>query len=902
MNVPLRLKRKFAPDREADAFLLRAADFTPLAHAIRTLPQVQVHPVAGGFLLLPSGPTSADVNGAIRLRRLGGDLYVPHDAVLLPSLLPDEIAGLTRDRGLVVLPDRSVLEFDSRQSLPVSRWLACRVERSTWEPLPPAPALADELRSIEHPTPPAAVIEILASGEPDGADPMPTEGSPRESDRPATGSTLGSIGASMGMAAGGLLAWLGRNLGMPGLAKAGANLARKAIEAVPRLSEKLFGEQEAALRDVLRELQEGDPEKALRRAPPAVGDPDAPTRFDMSSSLGTRDPRWSLGTLIGGGSVQAGWLGGGDIWAKLAEEYRRLAREAVARGDFRRAAYLHGVLLRDFRAAANALLAGGLHRDAAILLRDKVKDEPAAATAFEQAGDFDEALRLYDRCGFHEAAGDLLMRLGDRVRAHERFILVADAHARRGHWHAAGDLIWRKVADRETACAYFRCGWNQDEADSLACGRRLFAEHVEAEDWPRTRELFDQAESRFVPPRSSDARGFFHAILKSTRVKLPEELQDEFTDRMRLQFATHLRPAKEQGRGGALARDLFPVEAGWMPAVGRDAAFAAGSRKKPDAEIPVPPPVEVAKGTVRAVSFFGKTRCVAIATDEALTYWSQSQGGVRICGLEGKSVLGLATDPYAKCVFMLVREYDAIRLACHTEHRGTWTHACQFEFREPAGGAWHIEPLVLRRGSEHHVTVATPERREMFVGTQLLPRVPIGYQVNGSHTHLLAATEEHFWDWDDRFIRCLESSGKVLLRWVPHWTPAVPAGSSLAIPPLDWLSTENGSIEIAGVDADGIVHYSRFSLKEGGTRSFDTDGERWRFRAACFVSPGSVIGVTDDNRLVWIRPRMIVELKIADDVLRSSPARIVALHKTGLSREFTVVFEDGRVAVIRDWS
>ena len=46
----------------------------------------------------------------------------------------------------------------------------------------------------------------------------------------------------------------------------------------------------------------------------------------------------------------------------------------VGNGDFRRAAYLHGYLLRDYWAAANVLMSGGHFRDAALLYRDKVKD------------------------------------------------------------------------------------------------------------------------------------------------------------------------------------------------------------------------------------------------------------------------------------------------------------------------------------------------------------------------------------------------------------------------------------------------------------------------------------------------------------------------------------------------
>src|SRR5439155_1193069 len=171
--------------------------------------------------------------------------------------LTDEVAALTRDRGLVVLPGGEVLAFDPDRPLPVGTWLvAARVRRSEWQPFPPRPDRPDRLTTIERPAPPiAAVIEVLTGGAPDGAEPLP-----------------------------------------------------------------------------------GDVEKALRHAPIAVPDPDAPASpIGTDARLGTRDPRYSLRDLITAGRGGAAWLGGGDVWAELAREYRRLADEAAARGDYRRA-------------------------------------------------------------------------------------------------------------------------------------------------------------------------------------------------------------------------------------------------------------------------------------------------------------------------------------------------------------------------------------------------------------------------------------------------------------------------------------------------------------------------------------------------------------------------------------
>lgn len=48
-------------------------------------------------------------------------------------------------------------------------------------------------------------------------------------------------------------------------------------------------------------------------------------------------------------------------------EYRKAASEAAKMGDHRRAAFIYGKLLGDYREAAAALMAGGLYHDAAQL-------------------------------------------------------------------------------------------------------------------------------------------------------------------------------------------------------------------------------------------------------------------------------------------------------------------------------------------------------------------------------------------------------------------------------------------------------------------------------------------------------------------------------------------------------
>src|SRR5262245_52039648 len=123
VESPLRLARRDAP-LTAEAFLLLTQDAAALANACVRLGSVPaVHLVQGGFLLIPR-PGAPALPGAIRLRRLAGDLYVPADADLHPALLADEMVGLTQSQGLVALPGGAFLAFDPSHPWPVDRWLA----------------------------------------------------------------------------------------------------------------------------------------------------------------------------------------------------------------------------------------------------------------------------------------------------------------------------------------------------------------------------------------------------------------------------------------------------------------------------------------------------------------------------------------------------------------------------------------------------------------------------------------------------------------------------------------------------------------------------------------------------------------------------------------------------------
>ena len=904
MQVPVRLKR-IAPPAAADAVLVAGADARALAAAARVEPAA-VYRVRGGYVLVLQAPSTAPQLG-IRLRRAGGDFFLPVDAAVVPALLPDELVGLTHDRGLVALPGGEFLAFDPHAPVPPGAWLRIEARRDAWQPFPARPVRPERLTTIERPAPPAAVIELLRDGQPDGARPLPEAGggsdAPVPDDaRPAAGSGLAKVTGAAALGLAKFLAWLGRAVNAPGLARMGGRLARRAVEKVPRLTEKIFGEQEAALREVLRQLQSGDVEAGLRRAPIAGADPDTPTgRVETSSRLSSRDPRFSLRDLLGGdGGPARAWLGGGDVWRALAAEYRRLAADAVQRGDFRRAAYLHGFLLRDFRAAANVLMSGGHFRDAALLYRDKLKDHAAAATAFEKAGDIDEAVRLLDGLGRYEPAGDLLLRAGEVEPAHDRFRRAAGVFVEQRRYLAAGDLVRRKVGDRPGAVRYYQLGWDARGPEAVACAERLVDEYFLAEDWAAAAALFDRAEQYLAPPSTTDAGRLFNYALTVGQDFLPADRRDDLADRARLVFARHLRADAGRGRGAVAATDLFGRAGPWPGPVVRDAAFAGrrADRDRPVASLALDaPPVRLADGTTVGVVAARESRDLIVATTRAVVCWRADGRVVPVCQTLGRDVLGLSADPGGHLVYVLFGEGDRALLTSH-QATGPHTFAPMAQHALDAGPPARdnrLNPAAWPRDGEVRATVWSGDQRHTFAGPYLRPRAFGG----GRDVTLRVEGVHDVWHWDRRTVHW-HSGGNAIGRGVVTWEPGTPAGSPLTVPAVDWLAPVSRVLELAGTDRDGVVHWTKFEAGKGGpgaplTASLSHPAG---FLAACLERPGHVLAATAANELHWLRAGARgFEPRTAPRTL-PVPARVVALAARRPGEGVAAVLEDGSAVVV----
>ncbi len=820
-----------------------------------------VHALPGGFLVKLPRATERAFPGALRLRRLAADLFLPSDAELVPALLDEEAAGLVRQRGLVFLPGR-VLAYDLTP-LPASALLSApRLPDRGWRPLPAPPERPERLREILLDLPEESPDAILDSGG---------ESIGEEAPRPPAAGPGATAAGKAAAGAGRGLMWLGDKLGWKGLAQAGAGLFAWAAALAPRLTESVLGQQEAALRELLRRFRAGDIEEALRRALPLGGAADRGGAPAGDARLPVHNPTYRLSDLLGsGGGPVAWWLGGADVQRELAAEYRKAAQAATARGDYRRAAFIYGKLLHDYRLAADVLSRGGLHHDAAILYLEKLGDTAAAARSFEAAGEVDRALQLYRQRGEHALAGDLLRRAGEEEAAVQEYRLAADALVAANNHLAAGELMLELARRADLAVPYFAEGWAKRPGGSaLGCLARLAPLYAAQEAPTALLKLTGEAEGFFAPPGNEAGAGqFFNALARlADRPNLAPQ-RDELRDRALCGLAGKLRQrADVEARPGTAVSRLLGMSGAWAPAMVSDAdyAFKASLRRPPRsaADDTRVNGLRLGRGEVTAVcAAAGGRLFVGFANGEVVLF-DPADGAVHTLpagDMPVWPVAGLATDAAGRCLVALhARDGGDTRLAAYTDEGGVFSLR---KWREAGPETAWLTPVArphrptLGAGDAAGLTLLdfptlVPGERidnprpEYSLGAALLleddPRARSWGKVR---SELLFAGNEvcHF-----PYRSAGEPEGLDL-----RWAPGANRSELRAAPPVSWLRTATDRIELAGLGGGGAACWTKLVFSVAPTRAVTHFGASAEYRAATLARAG-LIAVVTAKAVEWLR-------------------------------------------------
>ncbi len=879
LTLPVTLRRAEAAECAAWYVPGDAAAVLAALAEIAGEPAPRVYRVRGGWLLRPDVPTNRQVAGALRLRQAGPGLFVPIDAALEPNLLGDEARGL---RG-VMLPG-ALLALDLSSPIKLSLLLAPpAVRRRQWQPLPQPRQRANEITELVLDRPQDDAEELLKQGNEQitGQEPQPDE----------TGAGRQAKGRAE-FTAGRALSGLGKALGWKGLENAGGKLIGKGLNHSPKLTQGLLGKQEAALRDLLRRFREGRTDEALRRALPLSGETGRGSQPAGNANLPFNNIAYSLGNVLAGsGSAAANWFTERDVYAALVDEYRKAAESARHEGDFRRAAFIYGKLLGDWRLAATMLTQGGLHHDAAVLHLQKLNDKVAAARSYELAGEIDEAVRLYRGSGRHVDAGDLLRRVGEEEAALGEYRSAANDLGERGRYHAAGELLLGKGLRALEALAHFERGWKaRPHADAVPCAVHMAVVHADHAQPQALIELTDEADRYFAPAgREREAASYYNMLAGLSRRQALGELQGRLRDRA-LQGLAH----KLRQRTGK--EHLFESKA-WSDALISDAQYALKHTPKPALEGPrtsgVVSTVTVSLGEVSAACLAPGTGELFVGYRDGRVLSFSALRGVQPVRDEGAPVVGLACDAGARQVVVLQQD-DSGRALSTFQRGGDGRYGRGSAHLLLPGYSALLGSGVLERGlsmalvSEGSLSVVQGQgmltlREHRGDDTSPLYHTAAFISKPDGRTDLLLVAYRtlHLW-----------SEGGAMHEEPMHWeAEGLVAGATCSV-----LRTAARALEIAGRTHHGSLYWSGIEVAPGEVRCESRlVSARGDFLCASLTGQGQVAGVTAGH-VAWFRKE---GEKFSLRAVTNAPLQnAVACFHAAEGGELLVLTGDGRLHMV----
>ncbi len=906
MNAPFTLIRTENQSPTAALWLPLATtrELVEALNAIGHEPWPRAYALARGFLIVLDAPDSRAVApGAIRLRALADHLFAPLDATLGVALLDDERRALTKRAGLLLLPGEA-LEFDHAAPIPLSALLHVPLTRQEWTPLPALPARAERIESITVNFPDTPDDLLGQGGEGIGEQPPGT----------ADPSLKDKLKGQTSITAGRALAGLGKLFGLGGLTRKGAEMINNGLNAAPRLGEKFFGSQEAALRDLLRKFREGKLDDALKRAIPFNQQGSRGGVNTDSASLPFNNIFYSLGNILGGSERgPAGvWFAQEDVTAALMQEYRKAASEAAKKGDHRRAAFIYGKLLGDYREAAAALMAGGLYHDAAQLYLLKLNDPLAAARAFESAGEIDKAVTLYRERHEHVLAGELLMRAGEEDAAIGEFKQAAEFMLARGDFHAAGRLMLDRAKRRELARDYFERGWREKAgANAPVCGQALLELFAEEEDPARLVAHVEEA-ARFYGPDGHQAHAgrFFNRLAELSERKNLAPVRDDLRDKALVNLASKLRQRAGYVSGNAVS-ETFGAGL-WAPALVNDARMAVRREGEKLRELPSrvgaqhAAPLRLGNGRVTAL-------CFAQHTDEVFAGFESGEvvtlrptdGAVLTLARRDRPVGGLAATPDGDALFILrAGEIEALMTLSSLVRSGS-----QFGAESPGRDDYDIRLLVVTRTGSEFWSVCADDDGKLNIRKGLVDSLNKDVTWGNRDQQVSAAIIEPTFRRLDATLAILTLNyGDDSVHYYPSlhkgidfdaavlgWNLATPFETVVRHTPISHLRTRHDELELCGTNARGYVFWSRLTLSESRIESVETKlcGPRQEYRCAALTRGAHVAAIAESRVDLFTRQgnEMALTKSIKAD-LRGA----LAAHYAKITEELLIVCEDGRLA------
>jgi MoxR-vWA-beta-propeller ternary system domain bpX3 len=402
---------------------------------------------------------------------LAGKLYLPLHTTLYPAITEAELKEIfVWDRQLFH-PAYGLTGFEKSDAIALDDLLLyAPVPEKDWSFAHPGLPARKGLQEIRFVPPDAqSLMEQLKKQ----IDQQPISDIPKAEGTPST--ELGKLAdkIKLGLFKGLSGAANGIYKMLPG-GEAGANSSPGMFERLQQWLHKNIEELERRRRDEINrllDLFETNTDEALRYALPL----DSPYlnrgSFNASSELTRNNTSFDLGRL-GGGRITSNW-DIGDRYHDLRTKYIKAAEKEIAKGDFKKAAYVYAHLLGDYHSAANVLEQGGHFREAAALHKDHLKNMSAAAECLERGQLYQEAIELYLQLGRNEHVADLYKKTGQDAKAGNYYEQCISASLLNNDYSDAARIANEKLEQQERAASLLLKGWDEGH-NAEACLKKYF--------------------------------------------------------------------------------------------------------------------------------------------------------------------------------------------------------------------------------------------------------------------------------------------------------------------------------------------------------------------------------------------------------------------------------------------
>lgn len=158
----------------------------------------------------------------------------------------------------------------------------------------------------------------------------------------------------------------------------------------------------------------------------------------------------------------------------LKAQYEKLAKDAIAEKDFKKAASIYIKLLKNYHSAADALEEGQLYQEAALIHLKYNKDKHKAAEVYEKGKIYDKAITLYKELANHEKVGDIYKSMRKKEDANAHYQMVIDNYVENSQFVKASLIYKYKIEDPPKAQTILLQGWRANK-DAYNCLTNYFS-------------------------------------------------------------------------------------------------------------------------------------------------------------------------------------------------------------------------------------------------------------------------------------------------------------------------------------------------------------------------------------------------------------------------------------------